>query len=110
MGKYDFHRQKPLDNFIADFFCFELKLVIEIDGASHDWEETRKKNSLKETRFYVLGLNTLRVKDAEVFKRLDEVIRIITIYAEGFEKGNLSAFVYENSPLNSLIISDTTHP
>jgi len=31
-GKYDFHRQKPLDNYIADFYCHELKLVIEIDG------------------------------------------------------------------------------
>lgn len=43
MGKYDFHRQKPLDEYIADFFCHELKLVIEIAGATHLWEETQKK-------------------------------------------------------------------
>ena len=32
---YRFTRQKPLGKYIADFYCFELKLVIEIDGESH---------------------------------------------------------------------------
>lgn len=32
---YDFHRQKPLDEYIVDFFCNELMLAIEIDGESH---------------------------------------------------------------------------
>lgn len=36
---YDFDRQKPLDNFIVDFFCKELGLVIEIDGDSHYHED-----------------------------------------------------------------------
>lgn len=36
---YKFHRQKPLDNFIADFYCPELMLVIEIDGDSHVGQE-----------------------------------------------------------------------
>ena len=36
MKGYDFHRQKPLLSFIVDFFCYELMLVIEIDGDSHD--------------------------------------------------------------------------
>jgi very-short-patch-repair endonuclease len=33
---YDFHRQKPLGEYIVDFYCPKLKLVIEIDGDSHD--------------------------------------------------------------------------
>ena len=32
---YDFHRQKPLGEYIVDFFCNELMLAIEIDGLSH---------------------------------------------------------------------------
>ena len=36
---YDFHRQKPLDQYIVDFFCSELMLAIEIDGDSHDYKE-----------------------------------------------------------------------
>ena len=33
---FDFHRQKPMDNFILDFYCPALKLAIEIDGSSHN--------------------------------------------------------------------------
>lgn len=32
---YKFNRQKPLDNYIVDFYCKKLNLVIEVDGASH---------------------------------------------------------------------------
>jgi hypothetical protein len=34
--KYEFHRQVPIDEFIVDFYCHELKLAIEIDGDSHN--------------------------------------------------------------------------
>ena len=34
---YDFDRQKPVDNFIVDFFCNELMLAIEIDGETHNY-------------------------------------------------------------------------
>ena len=36
---YKFLRQKPVGNYIVDFFCNKLKLVIEIDGESHDEEK-----------------------------------------------------------------------
>ena len=49
MMGYDFHRQKPLDNFIADFFCHELMLVIELDGYSHNFEEVATKDGMKES-------------------------------------------------------------
>ncbi len=48
MYGYDFHRQKPLDNYIADFFCHELMLAIEVDGYSHElldvyYKDVKKK-------------------------------------------------------------------
>ncbi len=39
MMGYDFHRQKPIDNFIVDFFCRELMLEIEVDGYTHTFKE-----------------------------------------------------------------------
>ena len=48
MYGYDFHRQKPIDNFIVDFFCHELMLAIELDGYSHQLEETYIKDVQKE--------------------------------------------------------------
>jgi very-short-patch-repair endonuclease len=45
---FDFHWQKPIDNFIVDFFCLKLLLVIEIDGSSHNdkvqYDKFRQKN------------------------------------------------------------------
>ena len=35
---YDFHRQKPIDDYIADFFCNKLQLAIELDGYTHSFE------------------------------------------------------------------------
>ena len=45
---YDFHRQKPLDNYIVDFFCHELMLVIELDGYTHQFEDVIEKDEKKE--------------------------------------------------------------
>jgi len=41
---YDFHRQKPLDKYIVDFYCPELMLAIEIDGDSHRDDRLGKDN------------------------------------------------------------------
>ena len=50
MYGYDFHRQKPIDNYILDFFCYELMLGIEIDGYSHDFLEVFEKDLQKTKR------------------------------------------------------------
>ncbi len=47
---YDFHRQKPIDNFIVDFFCRELMLAIELDGYTHTFEEVADRDEKKEQR------------------------------------------------------------
>lgn len=51
MCSYDFHRQKPIDNFILDFFCHELMLGIEVDGYTHCFEDTFVKDDLKEKKW-----------------------------------------------------------
>jgi very-short-patch-repair endonuclease len=43
---YDFHRQKPLLNYIPDFYCYELNLVIELGGYSHQFEVVVEKDEL----------------------------------------------------------------
>jgi cyclase len=41
---YKFRRQHPMSEYVADFFCYKLKLVIEIDGPIHDAEEVKTKD------------------------------------------------------------------
>jgi len=47
---YDFHRQKPIENSIVDFFCNNLMLAIELDGYTHGFEEVLVKDEIKEKR------------------------------------------------------------
>ena len=55
---FDFHRQKPILEWIADFYSPELKLVIEIDGDSH--RARREQDRAKESALRALGIELLR--------------------------------------------------
>src|ERR1051326_2613422 len=82
--KLKFRRQHPISNFIVDFYCHPIKLVIEIDGDIHDNEEVKKNDILREKTFTSLGLKVLRFNNEEVYKRsrdvlkkIDETIRVL---------------------------------
>ena len=66
MYGYDFHRQKPIDNYIIDFFCHELMLGIEVDGYSHQIIEVFNKDVKKEGVMNMLGIYILRFSDVQV--------------------------------------------
>jgi len=72
---YDFDRQRPIDNFIVDFYCKDLFLAIEIDGESHYGNPERDKK--KERRLKELGVTVLRFDDMEVRHQLDKVLEKI---------------------------------
>ena len=88
MHDYDFHRQKPIDNYILDFFCYELLLGIEVDGYSHEIVEVYNKDIIKEKRMNELGITILRFSDFEVLRDMENVIRAIEFYILEFEKNN----------------------
>jgi very-short-patch-repair endonuclease len=72
---YDFDRQRPIDNFIIDFYSKDLQLAIEIDGESHYGNTERDKK--KDKRLNELGVTILRFDDMEVRHQLDKVIEKI---------------------------------
>lgn len=74
---YDFHRQKPIDNYIADFYCSELKLVIELDGITHIFEGAKERDRIRTKRLNELGITVIRFDDAFVFKNIDFVLEEI---------------------------------
>ena len=83
---YDFHRQKPIDNFILDFYCHELYLGIELDGYSHELIEVFHKDSLKTIKLNNIGISILRFSDNQVMKDMENVLREIEFYIQKFEK------------------------
>ncbi len=86
MMGYDFHRQKPIDNFILDFFCNKLKLAIELDGYTHTFEEIAEKDALKQERLKEFGITVLRFCDEDVMKNTDGVLQVIRCFIANYEK------------------------
>jgi very-short-patch-repair endonuclease len=84
MMGYDFDRQKPIDEFIVDFYCKDLMLAIEIDGDSHDSEEAFVKDMKRQKRLEALGVRFLRFDDLEVKKDMNNVIRTIENWIEKY--------------------------
>lgn len=74
---YDFHRQKPLLNYIVDFYCYELNLVIEIDGVYHTSEEQFKLDIFRKTELENYGLTIIRFSENEVRHEMVNVLRTI---------------------------------
>ncbi len=70
LNGYDFDRQRPLDEFIIDFFCKELMLVIEIDGVTHDDEQGQIRDQFRQERLESLGVQFLRFQDEDVKQNL----------------------------------------
>jgi len=86
MMGYDFHRQKPLNRYIVDFFCNELMLAIEIDGDSHDNEEAVLKDEKRQTKLESLGINFIRFDDLDVKKEMGFVLETIENWIIDFEE------------------------
>ena len=86
---YDFHRQKPIDEYIADFFCNKLQLVIECDGYSHEIQEVWNKDVKKTKRFNNLGIRVLRFSDHQIMNDFENVYRALEDYVIKFEESGL---------------------
>ena len=82
---YQFLRQKPLDNYIVDFFCKRLNLVIEIDGDTHIDNEASDKN--RQMKLESTGISFLRFSDNEVKSNLDGVLQTIGNWIDEHEDG-----------------------
>ena len=77
---FDFHRQKPINCYIVDFFSPELMLAVEIDGASHKLKEL--EDEIRQRKLEALGIKFLRFDDREVKRDLDAVVQAIDAWIE----------------------------
>ena len=61
-----FQRQKPIGDYIADFYCHQAKLVIELDGSQHYWRDGEERDVIRTQALEKYGLRVLRFTDYEV--------------------------------------------
>lgn len=88
-----FRRQHPVSNFILDFYCHEARLAIELDGPIHNNPNQKSYDEERNKVIESLGIRTIRFKNEDIFKKLNESLRIIGM--EG--KSRVRAFI-KSSP------------
>ncbi len=74
-----FRRQEPIGPFIVDFVCLARKLVVEVDGDSHD---DRRRDAQRDQWFLDRGWFVLRFWDDYVLKQTDDTVDLIALALE----------------------------
>ena len=74
-----FYRQKPIGNYIADFYCLSARLVIELDGGQHYEPPGQEKDRIRTEDLEKLGLHVLRFSNLDVMKNFEGVCQAIQI-------------------------------
>jgi len=73
---FKFRRQEPIGNYVADFVCYEKRIIVEVDGGQH----CREKDSERDKWFEGQGFKVLRFWNNEVLKNMQGVWEVIRKY------------------------------
>ena len=77
---YKFRRQQPIFDYIVDFYCDKLKLIIEVDGAIHSFSENERCDIKRDNILRINGYYVLRLTNLEIETELDSTIKKINSY------------------------------
>ena len=99
MKGYDFHRQKPIDHYIVDFYCPRLMLAIEIDGETHAGRN--EKDEQRQARLQDLGVHFLRFDDLDVKFRMSDVLQAIERWIGEQTGGEQSQLMHTPCPASA---------
>jgi very-short-patch-repair endonuclease len=72
LQNYKFRRQHPIDRFVADFACIQAKLVVELDGNSHD--DRIEQDAARDEFLSQNGWHTLRIRNAHLMRNGEGVV------------------------------------
>jgi very-short-patch-repair endonuclease len=94
MMGYDFDRQRPIGNYIVDFYCKDLHLVLEVDGITHEDEKVILKDEIRQDELEELGVSFLRFDALLVVNKVEAAVREIRNWILQYEEKNgVSEFV-----------------
>jgi len=85
---YDFDRQRPLGNYIVDFYCKDLQLALEVDGITHLDEKVIQKDEIRQEELEMIGVIFLRFDALLVVNKVGAVIREIEKWILDYEKNH----------------------
>jgi len=76
-----FRRQFPIEGYIVDFYCDELRLVVELDGAVHEEPNQARNDEVRDIHLKELGFQIVRVPNHVVLEAPHEFISLIRRFA-----------------------------
>ncbi len=82
-----FQRQKPIDNFIADFYCHKAKLVVELDGSQHYEPKEAASDAERTVQLGRLGIHVLRFPNNAVDRYFEGVCEAIDLTVQALMNG-----------------------
>ena len=77
IGGYRFRRQFGIGRYVADFYCPELRLIIEVDGPQHNTKENVAYDRERDLFMKSLGIKVIRVLNADITNNLEGTIETI---------------------------------
>lgn len=90
MKGYQFYRQKPVGEYIVDFYCPKAKLVIEVDGGQHLYDEEIKNDRTRDEYMRNLGLKVLRFSNTNVMNNIEGVVESIEREIPLLQRGKIN--------------------
>lgn len=99
---YDFDRQRPIGNYIVDFYCKDLKLATEVDGITHEDDKVMKKDAIRQQILEDFGINFLRFDALLVVNKVEAVVREVRNWIEEYEMKNGVPLIVQNRRNNKM--------
>ena len=72
-----FYRQRPIKNYVVDFYCPKARLAIELDGGQHYEDDNMKYDAYRTRELPALGIEVLRFTNHDINEHFDSVCEVI---------------------------------
>ena len=95
---FQFSRQRPVLNYIADFMCTELMLIIEVDGATHFMDDLPNNDLKRQADLEAIGFTVFRFEDEGVLKNMSGIQTVLEQFITEFLKLKKSTPVLRTPP------------
>jgi len=74
---FKFRRQHRINNYIADFYCHEVQLIVEVDGSAHDSEYAQQRDHERDAKLAKLGFTIVRIRNEHVIGGIANAVELI---------------------------------
>lgn len=86
---FKFRRQYAIGRYIADFYCCEAAVAIEVDGKIHDINEKKEYDNIRQKEIETRGIKVIRFTNYQIYHEIDYVIKIISELLDGLQNSKL---------------------